>query len=146
MGAIVGKASAEQAKGFYEFGVSLGMTFQLQDDILDVFGDEDKFGKEVGGDIVANKKTMLFLTALARSTPEQQEQLEQWYSGTDHNSEDKVASIKELFEVLEVRDAVERKMEEYHERGKEAIAGLDLADEQINSLVSLSDSLLQRDS
>ncbi|MDT0555312.1 polyprenyl synthetase family protein [Patiriisocius hiemis] len=97
MGAIVANASQSCKEYIYQFGRNLGIAFQLQDDYLDAFGDPKTFGKQVGGDIITNKKTYLYLTALEKGTSQDKETLEQLYSITPKNSEDKIETIKELF-------------------------------------------------
>lgn len=93
MGAILGGASLGNQQHLYEFGRNLGIAFQVQDDYLDAFGDPGKVGKEVGGDIKANKKTFLVIGALAASTPAQQQELKELLSGQSPDKVDKVISI-----------------------------------------------------
>ena len=80
IGALSGGANEEQAQHLYEFGRNMGVAFQLKDDLLDVFGDQDKFGKQVGGDILSNKKTYLYLQSLAVSEEAHKEELQFWFS------------------------------------------------------------------
>lgn len=111
MGAIVANASESCKEHIYQFGRNLGIAFQLQDDYLDAFGDPKTFGKQVGGDIITNKKTYLYLTALQKGTSQDNETLTQLYSITPKNSEDKIDTVKELFvstgAAQETLDAIE---------------------------------------
>lgn len=97
MGAIVAGTSKSNADKIYDFGLHLGLAFQLQDDYLDAFGDPEKFGKQVGGDIIENKKTYLFLKALELGAQEEQRQLLHLFSIQPQDNTDKITSVKELF-------------------------------------------------
>ncbi|MFV8374385.1 polyprenyl synthetase family protein [Flavobacterium sp. LB1P71] len=97
MGAIIAKASKENANLIYDFGLNLGLAFQLQDDYLDAFGDPETFGKQVGGDIIENKKTYLYLKAVAFSEKEQQQQLMDLFSVQPEDNSDKIKAAKEIF-------------------------------------------------
>jgi len=93
-GAILGGSGERNQHLLYEFGRKLGIAFQVQDDYLDAFGNPEKFGKQVGGDIIANKKTFLLIHALEKATDKQQEELGRLLSGNDN---DKVARMQQLF-------------------------------------------------
>ncbi|TRX01317.1 polyprenyl synthetase family protein [Flavobacterium gawalongense] len=97
MGAIIAKASKGNANLIYDFGLNLGLAFQLQDDYLDAFGDPETFGKQVGGDIIENKKTYLYLKAVAFSEKEQQQQLTNLFSDQPEDNSDKIKAVKEIF-------------------------------------------------
>jgi geranylgeranyl diphosphate synthase type II len=97
MGAIIADKPAEVQDLIYDFGKNLGIAFQLQDDYLDAFGDPESFGKQLGGDIIENKKTYLYLKALEMGTPNQAQELEHLYSIKPKDATDKISSIKELF-------------------------------------------------
>ena len=97
MGAIVAGASAENANLIYDFGCNLGIAFQLQDDYLDAFGDPLTFGKQVGGDIIENKKTYLYLKAMEFASASDKEQLAHLFSIQPLDNTDKINSVKELF-------------------------------------------------
>lgn len=110
IGALIGGAEKSQAERLYEFGENLGLAFQLQDDILDVYGDPEKFGKQIGGDIIANKKTFLLIKAKDINTgPE----LNTWLTGNAHDPVDKVTAITSIYDKLEVRKLAEAQMEAY---------------------------------
>jgi geranylgeranyl diphosphate synthase type II len=97
MGAIIADTSPENANLIYDFGLNLGLAFQLQDDYLDAFGDPETFGKQVGGDIIENKKTYLFLKAVEFADLEQREQLRHLFSVQPSENSDKIESVKQIF-------------------------------------------------
>ena len=94
IGALIGGAGKEDVERMYQFGINLGLAFQLQDDYLDSFGSEEKFGKTIGGDIVANKKTMLYITALERANAKEKQELESLYSGTSQDNDEKIDAAR----------------------------------------------------
>jgi geranylgeranyl diphosphate synthase type II len=97
MGAIVAEASDQNADLIYEFGLNLGLAFQLQDDYLDAFGDPKTFGKQVGGDIIENKKTYLYLKAIAFAEKEESTQLQDLFSNQPEDNTAKIEAVKEIF-------------------------------------------------
>lgn len=101
IGALVGGALTDDALRLYRFGIHLGLAFQLQDDWLDTFGDEALLGKEIGKDIVANKKTYLLIKALEKANPKQREELQQWMA-TNRYADEKIAAVKNIFTALEI--------------------------------------------
>lgn len=114
IGALIGGASARDAQHLYDFGVNLGLAFQLQDDILDVYGDAGKVGKQVGGDILANKKTFLLLTALNTAIGDDHAALLRWLANNNAPAE-KVKAVTALYDTLGVREKATGKMNElYH--------------------------------
>jgi geranylgeranyl diphosphate synthase type II len=115
IGALCANAPKNDAINLYEFGCHLGIAFQLQDDILDVFGDPEIFGKQAGGDILSNKKTYLKLRALEKASTEQASELRKWYSNKDFNSIEKVTAVTQLFENLDVREDAEMEMRRHYD-------------------------------
>ena len=113
MGAMVGGMSSEHAKPFYDFGIQLGLAFQLQDDYLDAFGDPQTFGKQLGGDIIENKKTLLYLLALEQGTSQQQLQLKEWFSQSPKDTSHKIKAVKELFIATNADKAIQKMIESY---------------------------------
>ncbi|TDE31305.1 polyprenyl synthetase family protein [Flavobacterium ranwuense] len=97
MGAIIAETSEENANLIYDFGLNLGLAFQLQDDFLDAFGDPETFGKQVGGDIIENKKTYLYLKAVAFSEEEEAQELRRLFSIQPEDNTEKIKTVKELF-------------------------------------------------
>jgi geranylgeranyl diphosphate synthase type II len=117
MGSYIAGASTEQQDMLYEFGIHIGLAFQIQDDILDVWGNPETFGKAVGGDISCNKKTFVYLEAMRRGGERREgERLEEWYSQVLEDNTEKIAAVKEIFERLGVRAACEKVVEDYTQK------------------------------
>lgn len=113
MGAIVAGASVEDQKNVYDFGRYLGIAFQLQDDYLDAFGDPKLFGKQVGGDILENKKTFLYLKALEFSSKENQKLLNHLFSSNDKDPEEKIRVVKNIFRISGSSEATQNAIQHY---------------------------------
>jgi geranylgeranyl diphosphate synthase type II len=113
MGAIVGGATLDAAKPLYEFGRNVGIAFQIQDDILDTFGDPEKFGKKVGGDIVQNKKTLLVLKTFELANATQYADLEQLMATPTTDETAKITAVRQIFEAVKVREFAEKEMDNY---------------------------------
>ena len=117
MGSYIAGANTEQQDMLYEFGINIGLAFQIQDDILDVWGNPETFGKAVGGDISCNKKTFVYLEARRRGGNRREgERLEEWYSQVLEDNTEKIAAVKEIFERLGVRAACEKVVEDYTQK------------------------------
>ena len=146
MGAQVAEATEEEVKHVYDFGVNLGIAFQLQDDILDVYGDEQKFGKQVGGDIIANKKTFLLLSALKNASGETASKLQHWlnYQGGDNLT--KVNAIKEIYATLQVKQSAETKMNALYAEALSHLDALPIDQNRTVALRKLSSMLMLRES
>ena len=122
-GAYIAGADEQAQEALYQFGINIGLAFQIQDDILDVWGDPKTFGKAVGGDISCNKKTFVYLEAMRRGGERREgERLEEWYSQVLEDNTEKIATVKEIFEQLDVRAACEKVVEDYTQK---ALALLD---------------------
>lgn len=117
LGGIIGGADDESARLLYEAGVSMGVGFQLKDDLLDVYGDPAKFGKQVGGDIIANKKTFLLIEALERAQGQTRAELDRWLSEKEFDKEEKVRAVTAIYDSLGIRTLTEQKINEYFSRG-----------------------------
>jgi geranylgeranyl diphosphate synthase type II len=139
MGAIIGGASSKDADLLYDFGINLGLSFQLIDDWLDVYGDPKVFGKKNGGDIVENKKTFMLINALEKATGREKQQLNDWISKSEFSEEEKIASVKELYKKLKINKA-----KEYSEKAFEQLDGVSVKKEQKLALESLGRYLLNR--
>jgi geranylgeranyl diphosphate synthase type II len=120
IGALIGGAAKEQAKLLYEFGENLGLAFQLQDDILDVYGNPEKFGKQVGGDILSNKKTFMLIKAKELAKGNTGSELDEWLKRSDDPSA-KVNAVTLIYNLLEVRKLAEIEMEEYVNKALKAL-------------------------
>lgn len=116
IGSYLAGANEAQQEALYQFGINVGLAFQIQDDILDVWGDPKTFGKAVGGDISCNKKTYVYLTAQQLADAELAEELHQWYGSVLDDNTDKIAAVKGLFEQLNVRAACEAVVEDYTQK------------------------------
>ena len=97
IGAVLGDASEEDARKLYDFGIQMGLAFQLQDDYLDVYGDPKVFGKNIGGDILCNKKTFMLINALALGNPRQKEELDRWISCAEYCPEEKIKAVTGIY-------------------------------------------------
>ena len=124
LGALVGGASQKDQDHIAQFGMNIGIAFQLQDDILDTFGDPKKFGKKVGGDIIQNKKTFLILKALEIATPAQRQELHSLYQSTSVEENQKVQAVKALFEKLDIRQLAEIERNKYQKMAFEHLEAI----------------------
>ncbi len=145
IGALIGGADLADAELLYSFGEHLGIAFQLQDDILDVYGDPDKFGKQVGGDILSNKKTYLLIKALELANWPQANELGDWITSTDADSDQKVSAVTEIYNQLNVRQYAEAEMEKHAEKAFNALEAISLPAEQKQYLRNFAGGLLVRE-
>jgi geranylgeranyl diphosphate synthase type II len=144
MGGIIAQASTSNQDHIYEFGKNLGIAFQLQDDYLDAFGDPETFGKQVGGDIIENKKTILYLLALKLGNSEQKRGLLDLYSIQPQDPNDKVNAIKDVF--LSTGSAKQTKLEiqNYTQKAFEVLDELEVSEDKKVLLRKFGESLMQR--
>jgi geranylgeranyl diphosphate synthase type II len=145
IGAVLGGASTEQAGLLYEFGEHLGLAFQLQDDILDVFGDQQKFGKKKGGDILANKKTWLLIKSLELAEGLDEEELNFWLNAGDPGEDEKVAAITGIYTRLGIRSLAEEEMNDHAEKALRALEAISAPQEKKNRLRQFAGLLLVRE-
>jgi geranylgeranyl diphosphate synthase type II len=145
VGAIIARTSKENAQLIYDFGESIGMAFQLQDDFLDAFGDEDLFGKKNGGDIRANKKTYLYLKALELSSPQQQNELKELFNIQEENNDEKVIRVLTIFNDLNIKTETQKLMDCYYDKAMKTLEKIELNREKKGALVKLAESLMNRD-
>ena len=146
MGALIGGASKKDAKLLCEFGQKVGIGFQLKDDLLDVYGNESKFGKQVGGDIISNKKTFLLINAFKRANATQKNELEHWLNIEEFDNISKVNAVKEIYNQLDIQKITEDKMNEYFNDGFTLLEQIDVTDEQKKLLKSFTEKLNRRES
>lgn len=118
MGAIQGGASEEDCRLLYSFGEKFGLAFQLQDDWLDVYGDPQAFGKNIGGDILSNKKTYMLINACARAQGKQAEELAGWISATNFDPQEKIKAVTALYDALGIKDLCEQKIASYYHEAR----------------------------
>ena len=121
IGAILGDASTADADLLYRFGEQIGLAFQLQDDLLDVYGDEKVFGKAIGGDIVSNKKTYMLINALNRADAGQRSELMRWIEAPAFDRQEKIKAVTRLYDQIGIRQLCEEKILFYFEQGKELL-------------------------
>lgn len=145
-GAILGGASREDAENLYRFGINIGLAFQLQDDLLDVYGDTKTFGKNIGGDILCNKKTFLLINALRRAEGEQKAQLEHWIARKDFDAAEKIAAVTNIYNVLGLKELSEAKMQTYYVEGMKNLAALSVSEERLAVLKEVTSRLMFRQS
>ena len=142
LGAILAGAPKQDAEKLYEFGLSLGIAFQIKDDILDVFGDASLVGKKVGGDILANKKTYLLLKALEDADESQNVTLKSWLS--KEGGADKVEAVTEIFEALSVKEKADEVMDGYYQKSIEALDSIQIDPSKKQYLYDFAASLMNR--
>lgn len=144
MGALVAGASVDNQKKVYQFGINLGLAFQLQDDYLDAFGDPKTFGKQVGGDIIENKKTFLYIKALERAKANQKEELQTLYTTTPKDNNAKVLRVKTIFVESGSVEAAKKKIEEYTTSAFEILETIDITADGKQLLRTFGKNLMNR--
>ncbi len=131
MGALVANADTVNIMALYKFGIAAGMAFQLQDDLLDCYGDVQVFGKVTGGDIAENKKTYLFLKALELASDEDKERLEYLFTGhLKMDLSEKITEVKRIYDKLQVKEAVENRMEDYYHEAEACLDAVRVPEER----------------
>ncbi|OBX26412.1 geranylgeranyl diphosphate synthase type II [Gelidibacter algens] len=144
MGAIVAGASNKDQDHIYEFGRLLGIAFQLQDDYLDAFGDPKTFGKQVGGDIIENKKTFLFLKALEFSNDDDQLQLQHLFGINPSDATDKIETAKQIFQSSGSADATRKEIENYTKQAFSVLDELSIPEDKKEMLKQFGHDLMNR--
>lgn len=144
MGAIIAETSAENAQLIYEFGCNLGIAFQLQDDYLDAFGDPETFGKQVGGDIIENKKTYLYLKAVEFATEVVNKQLMHLFSIQPDDNSEKIASVKVIFDETGASAATQKAIFDYTQKAFDTLDKMDIASEKKAILKNVGENLMRR--
>lgn len=145
MGAILGDASSEEADALYDFGIQMGLGFQLQDDYLDVYGDPAVFGKNIGGDILCNKKTFMLITALAKCNEQQHAELTKWITAIDYNPDEKIEAVTALYNELGIKEICKTEIETYYNRGFAILDSINLHEEKKLALHQFVSQLINRD-
>ncbi|MFV5683970.1 polyprenyl synthetase family protein [Flavobacterium sp. GB2R13] len=144
MGAIIAKASKENANLIYDFGLNLGLAFQLQDDYLDAFGDPETFGKQVGGDIIENKKTYLYLKAVAFSKKEEKQQLMDLFSIQPEDNSDKIKAVKEIFNSSGASKATQDAIQDFTFKAFQTLDKMDISADKKAMLRAFGENLMGR--
>ena len=146
VGAIMADAPAEDIENIYTFGEKLGLAFQLQDDLLDVYGDPAVFGKNIGGDITSNKKTYMLINAVNRANPVQREQLMKWIDAEEFDRNEKVKAVTELYNEIGIRELCEQKIEAYYQESLVYLAKINLSEERKAELKAYAAEMMKRQS
>lgn len=146
MGAIVANASEEDQQKIYDFGKNLGIAFQLQDDYLDAFGNPETFGKQVGGDIIENKKTYLYLKALEYASDEDKQQLTALFSISPKDNTEKIKTVKELYATTGSEQASKAAIASYTDKAFSVLEGLSVSDDKKTLLKNFGVYLMTRNS
>lgn len=142
-GALLAGAPESDQKLLYDFGVAVGIGFQLKDDLLDVYADKNKFGKQVGGDIISNKKTFLLIKALELASGKTKTELQNWISLKKFNKSAKVKAVTAIYDQLEIQKLTERKIEKYFTRGFNALSSMH-PDLSVNEIREYTQVLMDR--
>ena len=145
LGALLGGASLADSDLLYEFGRNLGIAFQLRDDLLDVYGDTAKFGKKIGTDIIANKKTFLILKAFEMADKKTRNSLNELISTIDHDPEEKVRSVKNIFNQLGIKEKTVEKSKDYFEYALNALGMVSVSNESKAELKKIAARLMERE-
>jgi len=145
LGALAANAPEKIANQLYDFGLNLGIAFQLQDDLLDVFADQDKFGKKIGGDIVSNKKTFLLLKALEISDELTKLIIHDWMKKKDFDENEKIKVITEVYNKLDIKRITEKYIDEFYQSALTVFEKIDLTTETKTELFQLANLIMNRD-
>jgi len=143
-GAVVGGADKKDIENIYKFGENVGIAFQLQDDLLDVYGNQKVFGKKIGGDIFTNKKTYLLIKALKDAKGKDLADLKKYYSSTDFDYDEKVKAVTEIYNKLEVNNSTVSLINEYYNKALTYFDLINLSNDQKSILKKYTDNLMQR--
>jgi len=143
-GALIANAKDEIADQLYQFGINLGMAFQLQDDLLDTFGDQKTFGKRIGGDIISNKKTYLLIKALETSSGETHNKLLTWLNRKEFDPENKIKAVKTIYSQLQIQELTQQKIDFYFQKSTKLLQEISLPENKKLTLKALSSRMLKR--
>lgn len=146
LGGLITGASEADTQLLWEAGTNIGIGFQLKDDLLDVFGEQAKFGKQVGGDIIANKKTFLLIEALEKAGREERKALAYWLGAKAFDKDEKVKAVTEIYNQLNIKQLTENKMNEYFQRGLAHLHQLGASESRKEGLQQFVQQLIYRES
>lgn len=144
IGALLAGANQEDVDNLYTFGEKMGMAYQLQDDLLDVYGDPTKFQKKLGGDIVDNKKTYMLINALQLANPDQKAELERWIATNDGAPEEKIAAVTHIYNIIGVDKLAQNKIEELFAIALQSLEQVKVPEEKKTELRTFANQLLGR--
>lgn len=146
IGALLADAPQADADALYVFGEKMGLAFQLQDDYLDVYGDFEKFGKKIGGDILCNKKTFMLINALAKADEKQKAELDYWLNAKEYVPQEKIAAVTQLYNDLDIPALALEKINAYFDEAKAALQSVQVDEEKKEYLWELAEQTLGRQS
>lgn len=144
-GALLANQNEKIAQQLYNFGLNLGWAFQLQDDLLDTFGNEKTFGKKIGGDILANKKTFLLIKAFEKASEEQKDDLNYWLNKPSFKPDEKISAVKKIFADLDIEKNTNKKIDFYFNKSAEILNNLPVESVVKQQLHFLSNKMLKRE-
>lgn len=144
IGAILGGASEEDARKLYDFGIQIGLAFQLQDDYLDVYGDPKVFGKNIGGDILCNKKTFMLITAFEQADAGTRTELMHWITAGDYMPEQKIAVVTAIYNKEKIGELCQKKIEDYYGQGMRLLEQVQVPQENKRHLLDFVVGLMHR--
>ncbi|MCQ2235761.1 MAG: polyprenyl synthetase family protein [Bacteroidales bacterium] len=144
IGALIGGANITDTNALYDFGINIGLAFQLQDDFLDVYGDEKTFGKPIGGDIIEGKKTFLLITALQDASSSQKKELLQWLNNENANRSEKIAAVTNLYDKIGVKEKTENKIDELLNKAMRMLSAMEISAEGKRFMADFVSMLVKR--
>jgi len=144
IGALLADAPQEDAGRLYRLGEQIGLAFQLQDDLLDVYGDPEVFGKAIGGDITSNKKTYMLINAVNRANAAQRQELERWINAKEFDRQEKVAAVTRLYDEIGIRELCEQKINYYFELASRTLSEVQVPEDRKAYIRAYMDELLHR--
>ena len=140
----MGNATDEDADKLYDFGINIGVAFQLKDDLLDVYGNPEEFGKEIGGDILCNKKTFILIKALEKSTKETNLVLQDWLSAKNFDPVAKINAVKEVYDDLKLEALTNKLIQKYYITALDCLSEVNVSNERKEQLFIYTEELMNR--
>jgi geranylgeranyl diphosphate synthase, type II len=144
LGSIIGNADQQDQENIYQYGLNLGLAFQLQDDYLDTYGDQALFGKRIGNDILANKKTFLLVKAIEISTGELKEKLDFWTRAENFDKNEKIKQVTSVYDHLNIAEMTKKKISHFHQVSLEKLKKIKVSDDRKKPLSDLAEQLIIR--
>ena len=145
IGAIMGNATDSDANKLYDFGINIGIAFQLKDDLLDVYGNPIDFGKNIGGDILCNKKTFLLIKALENSNEKSNAALQQWITAENFDPKVKINAVKEIYDDLKLETLTDKLIQKYYLAALNCLSEVNVSDEKKEQLLVYTNNLMNRE-
>jgi len=145
LGAVIGGANESICRQLYEFGINIGLGFQLKDDLLDAYADTEKFGKQIGGDIISNKKTYLLIKALELANEQTKTNLKYWLQKKEFNPEEKVKAVLEIYDKLGIKQLSEAKINTYFDQGLKILDSINVDMRKKEPIKELTLKLINRE-